>query len=104
MPMTVVITTSVSGRTRGFLASCMLQVAPGVYTSPRMTRGVRERVEAVLREWFSSEAPEASVLMLWADGTLPQGQGMLTLGSPPYSLVDYDGVILSTIAARSDEL
>lgn len=103
MPMTVVITTNASGRVRGFLASCMLEVAPGVYTSPRMTRGVRDRVGAVLREWFSEEVPEASVVMLWADGTLPQGQGLMALGSPPYTLVNCDGVILSTIAERVSE-
>jgi len=104
VPMTVVVTTNASGRTRGFLASCMVQIAPGIYTSPRMSRAVRERVEAVLREWFGAESPEASVVMLWADGTLPQGQGMLILGSPPYSLVEYDGLVLSTIASRENEV
>lgn len=103
MPMTVVITTRASGRMRGFLASCMLEVAPGVYTSPRMTRGVRDRVEAVLRGWFAHEVQGASVVMLWADGSLPQGQGLMTLGSPPYSLVNCDGVILSSIAERLSE-
>ena len=42
--MTVVVTRNVPGRYRGFLASCMLEVAPGVYTNPGMTRAVRERV------------------------------------------------------------
>lgn len=103
MPMTVVVTTNASGRTRGFLASCMVQIAPGIYTSPRMSCAVRERVEAVLGEWFCAESPDASIVMLWADGTLPQGQGVLTLGSPPYSLVEYDGIILSTIASHENE-
>lgn len=97
MPMTVVITVNASGRVRGFLASCMLQVAPGVYTSPRMSSGVRERVEAVLRSWFPSECGGASILMLWADSTLPEGQGLVTLGTPPYQLVAYDGLVLSTL-------
>ncbi|NJN36487.1 MAG: hypothetical protein HC794_04785 [Nitrospiraceae bacterium] len=28
------------GRYRGFLASCMLELAPGVYTSPQMSEAV----------------------------------------------------------------
>jgi CRISPR-associated protein Cas2 len=97
VPMTVVLTVNASGRVRGFLASCMLQVAPGVYTAPRMSSGVRERVEAVLRSWFPSESGESSILMLWADPKLPAGQGLMTLGTPPYRLVAYDGLVLSTL-------
>ena len=44
MPMTVIVTRNVEDRYRGFLASCMLEIAPGVYTGPRMTPGVRDRV------------------------------------------------------------
>ncbi|MGE4554307.1 MAG: type I-E CRISPR-associated endoribonuclease Cas2e [Desulfovibrionaceae bacterium] len=95
--MTVVVTVNVSGRVRGFLASCMLQVAPGVYTAPRMSAGVRQRVESVLRSWFGSEGEGASILMVWADGGLAAGQGLLTLGNPPYELVEYDGLVLSTL-------
>ena len=36
--MTVVVTVNVESRYRGFLASVMLEIAPGVYTGPRMTR------------------------------------------------------------------
>jgi CRISPR-associated protein Cas2 len=95
--MTVVVTVNVSGRVRGFLASCMLQVAPGVYTSPRMSGAVRERVEAVLRNWFGHESTEASILMTWADTTRPEGQGLVTFGTPPYDLMEYDGLVLSTL-------
>ena len=34
MPMTVVVTRDVEARYRGFLASAMLEIAPGVYVSP----------------------------------------------------------------------
>jgi CRISPR-associated endoribonuclease Cas2 subtype I-E len=44
--MTVVVTRNVPDRYRGFLASCMLELAPGVYTSPHMNQSVRERVWA----------------------------------------------------------
>ncbi|TVR13365.1 MAG: type I-E CRISPR-associated endoribonuclease Cas2, partial [Planctomycetota bacterium] len=30
MPMTIVVTNDVADRYRGFLASCMLEIAPGV--------------------------------------------------------------------------
>jgi len=55
VPMTVVVTRNVSGRTRGFLASCMLEVAPSVYCAPRMSKGVRDRVKSVLDDWFLAE-------------------------------------------------
>ena len=42
--MTVVVTVNVEGRYRGFLASVMLEIAPGVYTSPEMTSGIRDRI------------------------------------------------------------
>ena len=56
MPMTVVVTRNVAPRYRGFLASVMLEIAPGVYTSPRMSRAVRERVWEVLTGWFDTKA------------------------------------------------
>ena len=51
--MTVVVTVNVAARYRGFLASAMLEIAPGVYTAPRMTSGIRERVWAVLATWYA---------------------------------------------------
>jgi CRISPR-associated protein Cas2 len=51
--MTVLVTRDLAPRFRGFLASCMLEVAPGVYTSPKMTRAVRERVWQVIQDWFA---------------------------------------------------
>ncbi len=46
--MTIVVTVNVEARYRGFLASAMLEIAPGVYTSPQMTQGIRERIWDVL--------------------------------------------------------
>ena len=42
--MTVIVTVNVESRYRGFLASAMLEIAPGVYTSPNMTSGIRDRI------------------------------------------------------------
>lgn len=91
--MTVVVTRDVAQRFRGFLASCMLEIGPGVYTGPDMTRGVRERVWRVLTEWFS-ETGGGSIVMTWRDTSLPGGQSVLVLGLPPCDLVEHDGVFL----------
>jgi CRISPR-associated protein Cas2 len=50
--MTIVVTRDVLDRYRGFLASAMPEVAPGVYVSPELSRGVRERVWGVVAEWW----------------------------------------------------
>lgn len=94
MPMTVVVTRNVPGRYRGFLASCMCEVAPGVYTAPRMNRGIRERVWNVMVDWFEGEE-EQSVLMTWPDGKLPGGQQVRSLGIPRNDLVRLDGIYLA---------
>lgn len=94
MPMTVVVTRDVAARFRGFLASVMVEIAPGVYTHPRLSAGVRERVWAVLSEWFS-ERPGSCIVMTWADKAAAGGQGVRTLGSPPINLIDIDGFLLA---------
>lgn len=94
MPMTIVVTRNTPDRYRGFLASCMCEIAPGVYTAPRMNAGVRERVWQVLEGWFAP-AEECSVLMTWPDEELRGGQSIRTLGIPRQELLDYYGVFLA---------
>ena len=94
MSMTVVVTRNVSDRMRGFLASTMLELAPGVYSSPRLNVAVRERIWEVAEEWFTAET-EASFVMLWADSQKPGGMSVRVLGLPPVELVEVDGLILS---------
>lgn len=53
MPMTVIVTRDVAQRFRGFLSSVMLEIAPGVYTSPTMTRGF---ANASGRFWVTGSA------------------------------------------------
>ena len=60
MPMTVIVVRDVPDRYRGFLASVMPEVATGVFTSPELTKGVRERIWTVLNDWWSA-APGGSV-------------------------------------------
>ena len=93
MPMTVVVTRDVEDRDRGFLSSVMLELAPGVYTGPRLSRGVRERVWQVLSDWHG-ELRRGAIVMTWRETTAPGGQGVLMLGETRRMLVDIDGVLL----------
>jgi len=92
--MTVVATRNVSSRVRGFLASVMLELAPGVYSASRISPAVRERLWNVLEDWFSNEA-DSSVVMIWADRDMPGGQAVRVLGVPPVALREIDGLIVT---------
>ena len=93
MPMTVIVTRNVEDRYRGFLASCMLEIAPGVYTGPRMTKGVQERVWQVLSDWHGA-LHQGAIIMAWNEPAAPGGQGVRILGCPPRDLHDSDGILL----------
>lgn len=94
MPMTVVVTTNAPGRTRGFLASCMCEIAPGVYTAPRMSAGVRDRVWSVIESWWTPRG-DASLVMTWPDSSLPGGQQVRTAGVPRKDVISHYGVFLA---------
>jgi CRISPR-associated protein Cas2 len=79
---------------RGFLASTMLELAPGVYSAPRLNIAVRDRIWVVAEEWFGAEI-DASIVMLWTDPQKPGGMSVRVLGLPPVELVEVDGLILS---------
>jgi CRISPR-associated protein Cas2 len=72
----------------------MCEIAPGVYTSPRMAAGVRERVWTVLADWFEPKADHA-ILMTWPDPELQGGQAVRVLGVPRQELCDFHGVYLA---------
>ena len=91
--MTVVVTINVEARYRGFLASAMLEIAPGVYTSPQMTSGIRERIWSVLTRWYN-ELRQGAIVITWRDPTAVGEQRILTLGEAPKDIVDADGVYL----------
>ena len=91
--MTVVVTVNVESRYRGFLASTMLEIAPGVYTSPRMTPGIRSRIWDVLSGWYY-ELGQGSIVMTWRDPAAAGEQRIRTLGAAPKTIVDADGVHL----------
>ena len=91
--MTVVVTINVEARYRGFLASAMLEIAPGVYTSPKMSTGIRERVWNVLTRWHN-ELRRGSIVMTWRDASAVGDQQIRILGEAPKEIVDADGVYL----------
>lgn len=91
MPLAMIVTRDVADRFRGFLASVMLEVAPTVYVSPRMTKGVRERIWHVLSDWHGTE-PRGSIVMVWRDNNATGGVGLAHLGEPPKELVEMDGM------------
>ena len=91
--MTVIVTVNVDARYRGFLASAMLEIAPGVYTSPNMTSGIRERIWDVLCEWYY-QLGQGSIVMTWRDPAAVSEQEIRTLGESPKEIVDADGVYL----------
>lgn len=94
MPMTVVVTRNVSARVRGYLASSMLELAPGVYSAPQISTAVRERVWQTLADWFALEK-EASIIMVWPEPQMPGGQDVRVLGLPPIELIEVDGLVVS---------
>lgn len=96
MPTTLIVTSNVPDRFRGFLSSCMLELAPGVYLSPSMNVAVRERVWSVLGKWFLG-IQEGSIVAVWADKQTAGGLSLAFLGVPSREIIDYDGVVLSHI-------
>lgn len=97
--MTVIVTRLAPGRVRGFLASCMCEIAPGVYTAPRLNASARDRVWKVIARWHEAQdtGPEDawSAVMTWQDSGRAGGQAVRTLGTPRSDLVEKDGIYLA---------
>jgi CRISPR-associated protein Cas2 len=91
MDMTVVVTRNAPERFRGFLAGCMLELAPGVYANPRMSDGVRQRVWEVLLDWGGALPGDGGILMTWKDASSPSGQALWMLGWPKKEIVEHEG-------------
>lgn len=91
--MTTVVTRDVEDSYRGFLTSVMLEIAPGVYVSPQMSQGVRDRVWSVLDDWWGV-LHRGSIVMTWRDTRAVGNLRILTLGAPAKEIVDADGILL----------
>jgi CRISPR-associated protein Cas2 len=93
MPLTILVTRDVEMRYRGFLTSVMLEIAPGVYVAPEMSAAVRVRVWTVMTNWWNTLG-RGSLTMVWRDTSAPGNLRIETLGEPPKTIVDADGVLL----------
>ncbi len=96
MGLTVLITRDVEDRYRGFLASTMLEMAPGVYASPNLSAKAREKVWSVLTAWHG-QLLSGSIVLLYPDRQADGGMAVRHLGTPPRQVVRIDGVLLATI-------
>ena len=93
MPMAMIVTRNVEARYRGFLASVMLEVAPGVYIAPDLSAAVRTRVWDVLSDWWSF-LQTGSIVMVCRDARAVGNLRIETLGEAPKEIVDAEGVLL----------
>lgn len=93
MAMTMVVTRDVEARYRGFLTSVMLEIAPGVYVSPEMSAGVRDRVWSVLSDWWGALG-RGCLVMVWRDKSATGHLKIEVLGDAPKEIVDADGILL----------
>jgi CRISPR-associated protein Cas2 len=103
MPMTTVVTRNAEPRVRGFLASCMLEIANGVYASPNMTLAVRERVWAVLQKWDVGSRGDG-VVMVWPGARAPGGMTVHSLGEPSMQLRSTATITLSRRELSEEEV
>lgn len=108
MSMTVVVTRNLPERFHGFLASCMLVVAPGVFVAPTMRKAIRERVWQVMNEWASLVPADGGIAMFWKSQDAPSGLGLRMIGWPKKELLEHEGIWLTmsplTQAHNLDEL
>lgn len=95
MSTTIAVTRNLPGRFNGFLTSCMLEVAPGVYVAPRMKKSVRERVWKVMMEWAELIPSDGGMLLAWRDQNAPSGLSIRTLGWPKKELLEHEGTWLA---------
>lgn len=93
--MTIAVTRNVPDRYNGFLASCMQEVAPGVYVAPRMKKSVRERVWKVMLEWAELIPQDGGVVLFWKSKNAPSGLAVRLVGWPKKELVEHEGVWLT---------
>jgi CRISPR-associated protein Cas2 len=91
MALVTIVTRDVADRFRGFLSSVALEVAPCTYVNPNMSKNVRERVWAVMKEWHATD-PRGSIVMIWRDREATGGLGLAHLGTPGKTLHELDGM------------
>ena len=95
MSMTIAVTRNTPGRFRGFLASCMQEIATGVYVAPTMKKSVRERVWRVMMDWSELLPDDAGVVLFWRNPDAPSQLSIRLLGWPKKEFVEHEGLWLT---------
>jgi len=93
--MTIAVTRNTPGRFDGFLASCMQEIAPGVYVAPVMKKSVRERVWRVMMDWSELLPDDAGVVLFWRNPDAPSKLSIRLLGWPKKEFVEHEGLWLT---------
>ena len=93
--MTIAVTRNTPGRFDGFLASCMQEIAPGVYVAPTMKKSVRERVWRVMMDWNGLLPDDAGVVLFWRNPDAPSKLSIRLLGWPKKEFVEHEGLWLT---------
>lgn len=96
MALTVLITRDVDDRYRGFLASAMLELAPGVYASPSLGTKAREKIWSVVSDWHA-QLQRGSLVLIYPDRQADGGLSVCHLGTPPREAIRLDGVMLTRL-------
>jgi len=73
----------------------MFEIAPGIYTHPRMKKAVRERLWDVMCDWVGAIPEDGGIVLFWADRNAPAGLNMRFIGFPKKELVEYEGTWLT---------
>ena len=100
MSLTIVVTCDVQSRYHGFLASSMLEIAPGTYVSPRLNRDARDRIWEVINDWFQALS-RGSITMIWRDKSCPGDVAIKHLGTARRELKEIDGLLLTYRLSRT---
>jgi len=93
--MTIGVTRNTPGRFDGFLASCMQEIAPGVYVAPTMKKAVRERIWRVMMDWGELLPDDAGVVLFWRNPDAPSQLSIRLLGWPKKEFVEHEGLWLT---------
>ena len=94
MTLTVLITRDVEDRYRGFLASALLELAPGVYASPYLGAKSREQIWKVVSDWHA-QLQRGSLTLIYPDRQSDGGLNVRHLGTPPRHPIRIEGVLLT---------
>ena len=89
--MLTVVISDTAPRLHGFLASCLTEIAPGVFVGSGFSPAIRERLRSVLARWHAAR-PQGSVVIVWRSPAAAAGLESVTLGNPRLRLVDLDGL------------